>query len=49
MKAALQLEDSEVVIEVAENEDPLEKIHAVLCDLPEVNASDYVFKRWPEK
>ena len=50
MEVLLQLEDSRVAVEVTENEDPLQKIHAVLCDSLEVaDASEYVFQRWSKK
>lgn len=49
MEVLLQLEDSRVVVEVSENEDPFQKFRSVLCDSLEVDASEYVFQRWSEK
>ena len=49
MEALLQLEDSRVIVEVAGNEDPLEKIRTVLRDSLDVDANDYMFQRWSKK
>ena len=49
MELLLQIEDSRVAVEVAENEDPLQKIRTVLCDSLKVDASEYVFQRWSSK
>ena len=49
MEVLLQLDDSRIVVQIAENEDPLQKIRAVLCDSQEVDASEYVFQRWSSK
>ena len=40
MEVLLQLEDSRIVVEVVENEDPLEKFLAVLYDSLEPDASE---------